>query len=188
MSDEKKKQACVCADCGSEDVLVNAYATWDKDNQRFEVQNTFEKGGWCNTCDKEVIVSWVDIAEEPTDRVDTKTGNTRFLYIYRDVMNFKVEESVIFKGPVDAELEKRVLSALRDGTEFIPSRVGIPELGFDEEDDFSWHEFVKLETTTREADDEKDRSIAEFADELEKIGPDGWERCAPGSERMAPGR
>jgi len=40
--------------------------------------------------------------------------------------------------------------------------------------------------TTTDADDEKGRSISELVDEFEKIGPDGWKRCNPGPEMMAP--
>jgi len=85
------------------------------------------------------------------------------------------------------EKKKQTCVCADCGSEVIPGHVGVPVLGFEEEDDYSWHEFVKLETTTMEANDEKGRSIAEFADELEKIGPDGWEKYTPDPETMVPG-
>jgi hypothetical protein len=43
----------VCSHCGSENVLCDAYAEWDFDAQQWEIQNTFDKGGYCVDCDGE---------------------------------------------------------------------------------------------------------------------------------------
>jgi hypothetical protein len=43
----------VCATCGSENVLADAYAEWDIENQCWSVQNVMDKGHYCNACDGE---------------------------------------------------------------------------------------------------------------------------------------
>ena len=40
---EEKKIKKVCSLCGSEDVLIDAYAQWDVDKQDFVLNCTFEK-------------------------------------------------------------------------------------------------------------------------------------------------
>lgn len=40
----------VCADCGSDEVKADAYAEWNIEAQRWEVAETFGKGGWCDAC------------------------------------------------------------------------------------------------------------------------------------------
>jgi hypothetical protein len=51
-----KKVRMVCATCGGEGVLADAYAEWDFDAQEWVVQNTFDKGAYCNTCDGETRI------------------------------------------------------------------------------------------------------------------------------------
>jgi hypothetical protein len=43
----------VCATCGSENVLADAYAEWDVENQCWTVQSVMDKGHYCNACDGE---------------------------------------------------------------------------------------------------------------------------------------
>ncbi|MGA3206089.1 MAG: hypothetical protein ABSF12_26645 [Bryobacteraceae bacterium] len=53
---KKKKIVFVCNTCGSEEVLVDAWAEWNKDNQRWELFNTFD-AAFCAECDGECSVS-----------------------------------------------------------------------------------------------------------------------------------
>jgi hypothetical protein len=39
-----RKFRYVCSDCGSDDVLADAYAEWDVVEQQWSLQNTFDKG------------------------------------------------------------------------------------------------------------------------------------------------
>jgi hypothetical protein len=48
-----KKIKMVCAECGSDDVLADAYAEWNVAAQKWELQNTFDKGAYCNACEAE---------------------------------------------------------------------------------------------------------------------------------------
>lgn len=47
------KVKMVCEDCGSDDVVADAYASWNVDTQKWEVDSIFDKGSYCNNCDKE---------------------------------------------------------------------------------------------------------------------------------------
>jgi len=46
----------VCSECGSTDVLLDAFATWNENTQAFEVSNIFDKGHSCNQCGCECTV------------------------------------------------------------------------------------------------------------------------------------
>lgn len=43
----------VCAHCGSERVHADAYAGWDVDQQEWVLEQTFDKGHYCDDCDGE---------------------------------------------------------------------------------------------------------------------------------------
>lgn len=43
----------VCRTCGSDDVLADAFASWNADAQRWEVANVMDKGSFCNACEDE---------------------------------------------------------------------------------------------------------------------------------------
>lgn len=53
----------VCAKCGSDDILFDAYATWNVRTQQMEVANTYDKGHFCNKCEEECSVDEVAIEE-----------------------------------------------------------------------------------------------------------------------------
>ena len=52
----------VCATCGSEDVLADAFAEWDVENQCWTVQSVMDKGHYCIACDGECRIE-----ERPED-------------------------------------------------------------------------------------------------------------------------
>ena len=51
----------ICEDCGSPDILFDAYAVWDHINQRMEVHSHYDKGQRCNECGAQDCASEVDI-------------------------------------------------------------------------------------------------------------------------------
>jgi hypothetical protein len=53
---QRPKVIMICNTCGSEEVLVDAWAAWDKDNQRWELFNTFD-AAFCAECDGECSIS-----------------------------------------------------------------------------------------------------------------------------------
>ena len=59
-----KKVRMVCSECGSENVVVDAYASWNFDTQEWEVASTHDKGSYCEDCDDEV---YIDSKEVETD-------------------------------------------------------------------------------------------------------------------------
>jgi hypothetical protein len=50
MSSAAERYRQVCATCGSEDVLADAFAEWDVENQCWSVQSVMDKGHYCNAC------------------------------------------------------------------------------------------------------------------------------------------
>ncbi len=53
----------VCATCGSDNVLADAFAEWDVDNQCWTVQNVFDKGHACESCGDECSIEEVEIEQ-----------------------------------------------------------------------------------------------------------------------------
>ena len=43
----------VCCDCGSDDVLRDAWAAWDVERQEWTLSQVFDDG-FCNRCEREV--------------------------------------------------------------------------------------------------------------------------------------
>jgi len=62
-----KKQIAVCSYCKSTDVMADAYAYWNVDAQRWEVEQTFDKGGYCTDCDGETSIDMVDYDHKKHD-------------------------------------------------------------------------------------------------------------------------
>lgn len=56
-----KRVKMVCSTCKSDEVLCDAYAEWDVDTQKWELQNTFDKGAFCAKCDGETRLEEVEI-------------------------------------------------------------------------------------------------------------------------------
>lgn len=50
----------VCSECGSEDVLADAWAEWDIDTQEWVLQTTFDEK-FCPDCDCSCKVDEVEI-------------------------------------------------------------------------------------------------------------------------------
>jgi hypothetical protein len=51
-TDQRPKVIMICNGCGREDVLADAWASWDAENQRWELEQTFD-AGYCNDCQRE---------------------------------------------------------------------------------------------------------------------------------------
>ena len=41
----------VCAKCGGQNVLADAYCSWNVEEQQWEIAGTFDKGALCEYCD-----------------------------------------------------------------------------------------------------------------------------------------
>lgn len=59
--DTYPKVKMVCAECGDESVLADAYVQWNIETQDWDVANVFEKGGYCDTCEGEARYNEVKI-------------------------------------------------------------------------------------------------------------------------------
>lgn len=53
-----KREQPICSKCKSTEVLSDAYAVWDLKQQYWVLQNTFNKGSYCNKCDGECRLEW----------------------------------------------------------------------------------------------------------------------------------
>ena len=56
-----EKVAMVCSECGSTEVLADAYAEWDTEAQDWAVASTFEKGAHCAECDGDTRIDAVPL-------------------------------------------------------------------------------------------------------------------------------
>lgn len=70
--------------------------------------------------------------------------NTVFEYMYRDASNYKAFGSVVVKGKLTFKQLEPYLASESEGTEFIPSQVGMKDLqsqlnSYPSEDDHVWH-------------------------------------------------
>lgn len=68
--------------------------------------------------------------------------NTKISYLYRDASNYKIQNECIVRGLLTDAQIKAILDC-RDGDNFIPSQVGLPEKRFDRfdpEEDTCWFE------------------------------------------------
>jgi len=72
-SKTKPKVKPVCDECGDE-IIVDAWAQWDFEGQRWELKTSMDSG-WCNTCDSDIRYrySWKEVMDREIDRV---TGET----------------------------------------------------------------------------------------------------------------
>jgi hypothetical protein len=58
-----KKQKPVCSECSSDAVLSDAWASWNSEEQKWELSSTFD-AAHCEDCDGETSLEWVDVEEE----------------------------------------------------------------------------------------------------------------------------
>lgn len=104
--------------------------------------------------------------------------NTRFEYFYRDGSNYKQWGSVVFRGACDAALRDRMFAALDNDGYFIAHQVRLPELffthGLPDADDHCFHELAEVSTTAELPNDPLERTIVEFAAEMESASKSGW--------------
>ena len=49
------KVKMVCTTCGSDDVVRDAWAAWDKDTQAWELHSIYDNA-FCNTCSGETTI------------------------------------------------------------------------------------------------------------------------------------
>ena len=74
-------QKPVCRECGSDDVIADAFAAWDVETQQWKVTQAFEKGGCCEACgEQDIRFDWVDIDDEGQDRESYSDDQDRESY------------------------------------------------------------------------------------------------------------
>lgn len=81
------------------------------------------------------------------------TLNTQINYLYRDADNYKILNTCIIAGVIDAEQIAKIMECLDDGEYFIPRQVGLPERRFDKIDPQSDHCWFELSSNSFELTD-----------------------------------
>lgn len=69
-----EKTRPVCSYCGSADILQDAYAHWDEENQKWELQNVFDKGTICQDCGGETSIEWQSIESRLPQTLQAEGG------------------------------------------------------------------------------------------------------------------
>ena len=59
MPKAKKLGMPICAECNSKDVLVDAWASWSVEDQKWELDVTFDNS-YCAKCDGECKLEWIE--------------------------------------------------------------------------------------------------------------------------------
>jgi hypothetical protein len=54
------KKYMVCSRCYGQNVKADAYAGWNVETQQWEIDQTFDKGAYCDDCDGECRIEAVD--------------------------------------------------------------------------------------------------------------------------------
>lgn len=90
--------------------------------------------------------------------------NTKISYLYRDASNYKIQNECIVRGLLTDAQIKAILDC-RDGDNFIPSQVGLPEkrfVRFDPEKDTCWFELYESSFEPTDAEATVDLSVDEL--------------------------
>jgi len=58
-----KKRKKVCKYCGSDDIVVDAFARWNPDKDMFVLDEVFEYT-YCNQCDGETQIEDIELNED----------------------------------------------------------------------------------------------------------------------------
>lgn len=56
----------VCSTCGSEDVVCDAYASWDFEKQKWVLHQTYDKGAHCENCEGECRIVEKEVSDAET--------------------------------------------------------------------------------------------------------------------------
>jgi hypothetical protein len=54
------KMQMICRNCGSINVVADAYAGWNVETQAWEISNVFDKGAHCDECEGETRIDEVE--------------------------------------------------------------------------------------------------------------------------------
>lgn len=58
------KEKPVCATCGSENVVADAWAEWDFEKQEWVLQTSFDDK-FCHDCETSCKVNWIEVPDAP---------------------------------------------------------------------------------------------------------------------------
>lgn len=67
MKPDDTREYPVCRSCGSENVVCDAWASWDRVSQEWELEDTFDDT-FCKDCETSSKLDWLKVQETPTER------------------------------------------------------------------------------------------------------------------------
>ena len=102
----------VCSRCGSDQVVVDAWASWNPLTGFWELEDTFDHA-WCKACDAEADLHWVQSDIGPRLRI--RALNDRFRTRGEGNGSLVVTEGVAERGPT---FVLKALGAVRGFTDF----------------------------------------------------------------------
>jgi hypothetical protein len=62
-TNQKQPMTMVCAHCGSDEILADAYGEWSVPEQRWVLASVMDKGHYCNACDSECAITERPVGE-----------------------------------------------------------------------------------------------------------------------------
>lgn len=105
------KLKMVCSTCGSDKVLADAFAHWNVEEQQWELQNTFDKGSYCEgACDGPCRIDEVEIPVLPAE--PKKLTFTAWINTYKPVANTNCDRD-LFDGYMFETYGKDLLQVTR---------------------------------------------------------------------------
>lgn len=66
---KQPKHKVVCTSCGSDDVVVDAWAEWNVPKQQWQLAETFESTAYCRNCDGECSIREVRESNRTMDKL-----------------------------------------------------------------------------------------------------------------------
>lgn len=53
----------VCNECGSDEILVDAFGEWDSEGNQWVLHSTYDDL-FCSSCSKSVDVTWAEVTQD----------------------------------------------------------------------------------------------------------------------------
>ncbi|WP_370276587.1 DUF3768 domain-containing protein [Roseovarius indicus] len=102
----------VCASCGSERVVTDAWACWNRDAGLWELENSFDDA-YCHACEAETRLQWIRPDDPPNRRVRDLNDEFRTRGLGRGTV--LVTKGISALGP---EFVAKAVSAVRRFDDF----------------------------------------------------------------------
>lgn len=106
----------VCASCGSENVVCDAWASWNKQIDEWELDNTFDDG-FCRDCEHTGALTWIEPPETPAQRTRRLNDEMRAKLLEGDISAYgsvMMTRGVAERGPLFTTAAARAVATFND--------------------------------------------------------------------------